>query len=246
MPASKRRARGRTSSERDEPSGPPTPEDAAVSLAEYLLLAIASIFWPLLFAIVLVALRTRHPVRLLTAFLIAGLFTTTTLGAVLVFSLEGKEVFSTSSSTGRPSLYVGAGVLSLLAARFVEHRPPRPTRPRRDERLERYVANTRVAFGAGIVLNIVPGFFPLVALMDIAQTSYPASAKLGLVVVFYLIMFASVEVPILAYSFAPHRTAAVVGNFNDWVNRNGRRLGARVLQVVGVYLIARGVLLFYA
>jgi hypothetical protein len=216
-----------------------------VPLAEYLLLAIASIFWPLLFAIVLVALSTRHPVRLLTAFLIAGLLTTITIGVVVVFALEDKDAFSTSSSTGRPALYFLAGVLSIAAARYLAARPPaHPAEAHGDARLERYVASTRVAFGAGIVLNILPGFFPLVALMDIAQTSYTPAVKVGLVAVFYVIMFASVEVPILGYAFAPDRTAAVVGAFNTWLNRNGRRLAVWILIVVGVYLIARGLLLY--
>jgi Sap-like sulfolipid-1-addressing protein len=214
-----------------------------VSLAEYLLLAIASIFWPLLFAIVLVALSTRHPVRLLTSFLVAGLLTTITIGVVLVFTLADKDTFAHSSSTGRPALYVLAGLLSIAAARYLARRPPAPAKSRGDPRLERYVANTRVAFGAGIVLNILPGFFPLVALVDIAQTSYSPAAKVGLVAVFYVIMFASVEVPILAYGFAPDRTAAAVGGFNAWLNRNGRRLAVWILVVVGVYLIVRGILL---
>lgn len=215
-----------------------------MSLAEYLLLAIASIFWPLLFAIVLVALSTRHPVRLLTAFLIAGLLTTITIGVVIVFALEDKDAFARSSNTGRPALYILVGLLSIFAARYLAARPPAPAKSHGDPRLERYLASTRVAFGAGIVLNILPGFFPLVALMDIAQTSYAPAVKVGLVAVFYVIMFASVEVPILGYAFAPDRTAAVVGGFNAWLNRNGRRLAVWILVVVGVYLIARGLLLY--
>jgi Sap, sulfolipid-1-addressing protein len=215
-----------------------------VSFAEYLLLAIASIFWPLLFAIVLVALTTLHPVRLLTSFLIAGLLTTITIGVAIVFTLADKDTFARSSSTGRPALYLLAGVLSIAAARYLARRPPAPAKSGGDPRLERYIANTRLAFVAGVVLNILPGFFPLVALVDIAQTSYSPAAKVGLVAVFYVIMFASVEVPIVAYGFAPDRTAAVVGGFNAWLTRNGRRLAVWILVVVGVYLIVRGVVLY--
>jgi hypothetical protein len=213
-----------------------------VSLAEYLLLAIASIFWPLLFAIVLVALRTQHPVRPLSAFLAAGLLTTISIGVALVFRLEDAGTFSSSSSTGRPALYFGAGALSIVAARVVSRRPVKPPSPSNDSRLEHYVSSLHLAFGAGIVLNILPGFFPFIALMDIAQTSYAAATKITLVAVFYVIMFTSVEIPIVAYGIAPERTAAAVAAFNNWLNANGRRLAVWVLLLVGVYLLVRGVL----
>jgi hypothetical protein len=211
-----------------------------VSLAEYLLLAIASIFWPLLFAIVLVALRTPHPVRPLSAFLAAGLLTTISVGVALVFRFQDVDAFSASSSTGRPAVYFAAGALSIIAALVVSRRPPKP--PSDDRKLAHYVSSLPLAFGAGIVLNLFPGFFPFVALMDIAQTSYSDATKIALVAVFYVIMFASVEVPIVAYGIAPDRTAAAVAGFNNWLNRNGRRVAVWVLLVIGVYLLVRGAL----
>ena len=212
-----------------------------MSLAEYLLLAIASIFWPLLFAIVLVALSTRHPVRLLTAFLIAGLLTTITIGVVIVFALEDKDAFARSSNTGRPALYILVGLLSIFAARYLAARPPAPAKSHGDPRLERYVASTRVAFGAGIVLNILPGFFPFVALVGIAKGGYSLAAEFVLVGFFYVIMFAFVEVPLVGYAFAPTRTEALTNRFNAWLDRNGRLFATYVLAGVGVYLIVRGI-----
>jgi hypothetical protein len=78
--------------------------------------------------------------------------------------------------------------------------------------------------------------------MNIAQTSYSDATKVALVAVFYVIMFASVEVPIVAYGIAPDRTAAAVAGFNNWLNRNGRRVAVWVLLVIGVYLLVRGAL----
>ena len=67
------------------------------------------------------------------------------------------------------------------------------------------------------------------------------AAKVAAIVVFYLIMFAFVEVPIVSYVFAPERTTVAVNNFNDWLKRNGRRVAAYVLAVVGLYLTVRGI-----
>jgi Sap, sulfolipid-1-addressing protein len=211
-----------------------------VSWAEYLLLAVAAIFWPLLFAVVLVALRTRQPARVLAAFLAAGLLTTIAVGCAIVFGLQDVSI---GQRTVRAPVYLAAGVLSLAAASYVRHRPP--SEPKRSS-AERYVSRPRVAFVAGVVLNLFPGFVPFVALVDIAQTSYSTGAKAALVALFYVIMFSSVEVPLLCYGFAPDRTAAVVAGLNEWLSRNGRRLTVRLLALVGAYLLARGALLIYA
>ena len=78
-----------------------------------------------------------------------------------------------------------------------------------------------VAFAAGVVLNIVPGTFPIVALKDIAQLNASDGAKLAVIVVFYVIMFAFVEIPIVAYLIAPERTTVAVNAFSAWLKRNG-------------------------
>ena len=98
-----------------------------------------------------------------------------------------------------------------------------------------------IAFVAGVVLNIVPGTFPIVALKDIAELDASDGAKIATIVVFYVIMFAFVEIPIVAYLFAPTRTITAVDNFNAWLGRNGRRVGAYVLAGVGAYLVVRGI-----
>ena len=61
------------------------------------------------------------------------------------------------------------------------------------------------------------------------------------VVVFYVIMFAFAEVPIVAFLFAPERTTTEVTRFNTWLRRNGTRVAVYVLSSVGIYLIVRGI-----
>jgi hypothetical protein len=98
-----------------------------------------------------------------------------------------------------------------------------------------------VAFLAGVVLNIVPGAFPFVALKDISQLDVSDGHKVAAVIVFYVIMFAFAEVPIVAYLFAPERTTARVNEFNSWLRRNSTRVAVYVLGAVGVYLLVRGI-----
>ena len=97
-----------------------------------------------------------------------------------------------------------------------------------------------VAFAAGVVLNILPGTFPIVALKDIAELDASNTVKVAAIVVFYVIMFTFVEVPIVAYQFAPKRTAATMNEAEDWLALNKLRVAVYVIAVVGVYLLVRG------
>jgi hypothetical protein len=88
---------------------------------------------------------------------------------------------------------------------------------------------------------VIPGTFPIVAMKDIAELDASNGTKVATIIVFYVIMFAFVEVPIVAYLFVPERTTVVVNAFNEWLKRNGRRVAAYALAAVGVYLTARGI-----
>jgi hypothetical protein len=222
---------------------------------ELLLLALASMFWPTLIVIVVLALRVSQPVKILFWFLVGGLLTTVTVGIAVVFALQGASFMNGSRPTIDPVIDIVIGLLSILGAGALLRKPNRP-KPAPEKKssdaaapdkkpplTERAVARgAPVAFVAGIVLNIVPGTFPIVALRDIAELDASDGAKVATIIVFYLIMFAFVEVPIVAYLFAPERTTVAVNAFNDWLKRNGHRVGAYVLAAVGLYLTVRGII----
>ncbi len=226
---------------------------------EILLLALASTFWPTLIAIVVLALRLPHPVKILVWFLLGGLLTTIAVGIAVVFALQDASFMSGSKPTVDPVIYITMGLLSLLAAFALQRRAGRErtgaqasvkvetattkdAKPAKKPLTQRAVeSGAPVAFVSGIVLNIVPGTFPIVALKDIAQLDVSDAAKVATIVVFYLIMFAFVEVPIVGYLFAPERTTASMNQFNGWLGRNGQRVGVYVLAGVGLYLIVRGI-----
>src|SRR5690348_9281535 len=224
-----------------------TRHDGRVDLLELAVLAIAAAFWPILIAVDLVALRTPHPVKLLSWFLAAALLTTIAEGLVIVFVLEGTTLGSSShGSVGAWGNLIG-GVVALLVAYALRARATRPRaeRPAAAEDgqektpwAERAIARGGVyAFGAGVVLNLFPGVFPFVALQNIASFDYSSAVKVMLVVGFYVCMFALVEVPLVGLLVAPDRIDPAVRRLNDWLDRNGRRLGIDVLALVGVLLV---------
>ena len=214
--------------------------------AELFLLALGSAVWPALIAVVLVAARSPDPRMLLGCFYAGALLTTVTLGLVIVAVLRQTDVLDhySRASVG-PAVDLALGVVAVLLGLAVSRRGRRGSeeRPAREQSWwEPMLARgALLAFVVGIVLNIVPGVLPFVALKDIADGGYSAAATVALVVGFYLVMFVLVEVPLGLYLLAPARADAAVVGLNAWLDRNGRRTAALALAGIGVYLIVRGI-----
>jgi hypothetical protein len=220
-----------------------------MELLELTLLAVASAFWPVLVVVDLVALRTPRPVPLLAWFLAGGLLTTISEGVVIVFALEGTTAGSSRSSVSGWGNVIGgciallaAYVLRARAARSNDERPAAQPPAKKASRTERMVAHGGpYAFGAGVVLNIFPGIFPLVALRTISSLSYGNGAKILLIFGLYLCTFALIEAPLIGLLVAPARVEPWVHGLNSWLDRNGKRIGIDALGVVGLILIVRGI-----
>jgi hypothetical protein len=220
-----------------------------MELVELALLAIASAFWPILVVVDLVALRTPRPVPLLAWFLAGGLLTTISEGLVIVFALEGTTVGSSQSSAGGWANILGgcvallvAYVLRARAARSHDERPAAQAPVKKASRTERMIEHGGLyAFGAGVVLNIFPGIFPLIALRTISSLGYGNGAKILLVVGLYLCTFALTEVPLIGLLVAPARVEPWVRGLNSWLDRNGERIGIDALGIIGLFLLVRGI-----
>lgn len=214
---------------------------------ELLILAVLSAFWPMLIAVVLVALRSPQPRTMLLAFYAGALLTTVTVGLVVVRALQSTSLVTTARQTFDPVVSIVAGVLALVAAYVLRLRgAARPREPRVAETtsstwwqrlLER---GAGLAFVAGILLNVFPGVLPFVALRNIAELGYGFGRTAAVIVAFYLVMFAIIEVPLVGYVFAPQRAEGWATQFNRRLDRNAGRLGVFVLAGAGVYLVVRG------
>lgn len=219
-----------------------------MELLELTLLAIASAFWPILVVVDLVALRTPRPLPLLAWFLAGGLLTTISEGLVIVFVLEGATAASSRSSVGGWGNVIGgcvallaAYVLRARAARSRDERPAAQEPVKKASRTERMIEHGGgYAFGAGVVLNIFPGVFPLIALRNISSLSYGNGVKVLLVMALYLVTFALIEIPLIGLLVAPVRVEPMVRRLNQWLDRNGKRVGIDVLGIVGLFLLVRG------
>ena len=215
-------------------------------MAELIPLAVASAFWPILLVVVLVALRAPHPVRLLASFLVAALLTTLTVGLVIIYALQGTDLVSTSRDSFDPAVQIAVGSIAIVAAILIRRRSanaPAVESPAADSgRIEQMLERgAPLAFVAGIVLNLFPGFFPLIALKDIAELDEGFATTVALVLGFYVIMFALIEVPLVGYLVAPAWTAQATARFNVWLRENASRLAAGALAIVGLFLVVSGI-----
>ncbi len=215
-------------------------------MAELIPLAVASAFWPILLVVVLVALRAPHPVRLLASFLVAALLTTLTVGLVIIYALQGTDLVSASRDSFDPAAQIAVGSIAIVAAILIRHRSadaPAVDSPAADSgRIEHMLERgAPLAFVAGIVLNLFPGFFPLIALKDIAELDEGFATTVALVLGFYVIMFALIEVPLVGYLVAPAWTAQATARFNVWLRKNASRLAVGALAIVGLFLVVSGI-----
>jgi hypothetical protein len=223
------------------------------ALFEIFLLAAGSMFWPLLLAVVVIALRLPHSLRILAWFWAGGMLTSVSVGAAIVFALDGTEPKS-GSLPSAPWIDIVVGSLALLAAAVLQRvgaRHPRqkeaqPETPKREsrtsQRIERFVqSGGPLAFAGGIVATILPAPLAIIAMADIAQLDYSVSGTVGVIIAFYVVMFTFVEVPMIGFVVAPERTKTKALAFNAWLDRNLVRLGVWALTIFGTAEIVRGI-----
>ena len=224
-----------------------------MALLEIFLLAVGSMLWPFLLVVVVLALNTANPVKILSWFWLGGMLASISVGAAIVFSLDATAVRSGSRLPSAPWVDIVFGGLALLAAavlrrygrrRAREHTerqaPPRRSN-RTSERVERLVERGGpLAFAGGIAASIFPGPLAIIAMTRIAQLGYSTAATVVVIVAFFVVMFGFVEVPIVAFALSPEWTKARATRFNAWLGRNFVSLGVWALTIVGGAEIVRG------
>ena len=221
-------------------------------------LALAAMFTPTLLAAVTVMMLLPNPKRLMLGYLLGAYTTSITLGLLIVFTLNGTASVSTAQHTLNPIEDIVIGLLALLIAFVLGTDRDAPLQRRRQHRKEAKEAkdggpkeswpermlgrgSARVTFVVGMLLTL-PGVSYLTALDRIAKLDVGAAETVAIVVAFCLVQQLLLELPLLGYAFRPEWTKDAVARFRVWLGHSGRRMGIRLAMVVGVLLIARGVI----
>jgi hypothetical protein len=225
-----------------------------LDILEILLLGLASALWPLLLVVVVIALNTSRPVRILGWFLVGGLLTTISIDTALVFALQGSSFVEGPRPTADGWVDIVVGLLALLAALVLhlgtEGKGPKRFRPQpkddRPSRTQEWIEGlvergATLSFVAGIVATILPAPFALIAMKNISELDITDAQAFGLIIVFNLLMFIMVEVPLAGFVVAPDWARRTATGFNTWLAENLRHVAIYALVIGGVIELARGV-----
>ena len=233
-------------------------------MAQILLYAVGSAFFPALLAGVSVILTRDRPAALLLAFYIGGMVVSIGVGLVLLKVAGSDTNLGSSSGNSDPFFEIGAAILAFALAWLTGSKAGRAKiddwRGKRKSRKEAKQikkhgelqeakdpwtvrvldrGSVLLALVAGMILNL-PGPFYLFALADIAEAKYSAVEAIILVLVFNLIMFMLAEVPLVGYWLDPEKTQDRVGRFSTWLENHGLQIIAIFAALWGLSSLGKG------
>jgi hypothetical protein len=223
-------------------------------MLQILLLAVGSMFWPLLLVVVVVALESSRPMQILVWFYVGGFVTAVSVGAALVFVLQDSPLMTGSRLPSAPGVDIALGTVALAGGLALARTQRRRVRKRASQRvgekksrghdwLQRLVqSGGPLAFAGGVVGSVFPGPLVILGMADVAQLGYSALATLAVILVFFAIVFTFIEAPIVGFVVAPEETRTTTVGVKTWLDRNLLGLAAWALGVIGVIEVIRGVL----
>lgn len=226
-------------------------------MGDVFFLAFLAALYPTLLAATTVMLLLPHPKRLLLGYLLGAATTSVTLGLLIVFTLRHSGLVSTTQHQLGPGSDLVIGALFLLVAfvlgsgrdqRLVERRRARKAAKKKPEGPPRWQqalgkGSARTTFAVGALLTL-PGATYITALHRIADENLADPVTVAVILAFNVIMLMLLEVPLLAYTFAPEWTPQAVERFKRALRERGRGWAVRGATIVGGLLVLRGVLTF--
>jgi len=157
------------------------------------------------------------------------------------------------------AVLVGTGIAARIRDKAQTHRPDeqsRGTHPVADskagveklpgfEKLPHRVQDVLrrespwVAWVAGVAIGMPTAYY-LAAIAAILRSGVGTAGQLGGLLVFNLIAFAIVEIPLMSFALAPDMTRTRINQLDRWVASHQRLMITIVATFVGVYLILVG------
>jgi hypothetical protein len=214
-----------------------------------LVMALAISLEPFRIGMTVLMLNRPRPTLQLLAFLCGGFAMGMSVGLVVLFVLQRRLPHSLHVSL--PGAQIVLGVLALLIAAVlaVQVATNRLAGRRKATGLAglstwaRRLLSGRSLWVAGIAgLGIaLPSVDYLAALAVIVASGTAALTQVGALVVFHVVAFALVEIPLLAYLLAPQRTRASMIALHTWIQSRRRLEVACLLATAGAVLLAVGI-----
>jgi hypothetical protein len=217
-------------------------------LISLLVMALAVSVEPFRIGMTVLMLNRPKPLLQLLAFLCGGFTMGITVGLVVLFVFRRRLPWASYFTL--PTVQILIGVLALAVAAVLAIRAVMGKSTRRSDagsgglvtRAQRLLNGPSlwiaVIAGLGIAL---PSLDYMAALAVILASGAAATTQVGALLMFNVVAFALVEIPLLAYLLAPDATRRSMAALNDWIRSRRRAEIATLLAVVGCVLLAVGV-----
>jgi hypothetical protein len=212
-------------------------------LISLLVMAFAVSLEPFRIGMTVLMLNRPRPMLQLLAFLCGGFAMGITVGLVVLFALRRRLLGSTYFTL--PKVQILIGVLALVVAAVSAAGAVTgwsAPRPQKFTKLTQHLLNSRSLWIAGLAgLGIaLPSVDYLAALAVILASGAAAMTQVAALLMFNVVAFALVEIPLLAYLLAPQTTRTSMAALNDWIRSRRRVEVAVLLAAVGCVLLAVG------
>jgi hypothetical protein len=217
-------------------------------LISLLVMALAVSLEPFRIGMTVLMMNRPRPILQLLAFLCGGFTMGITVGLVVLFALRRRLLGSTYFTL--PKVQILIGVLALVVAVVLAARAFTGAFTGRFDpgsgklaTLAQRLLNGRSLWIAGIAgLGIaLPSVDYLAALAVILASGAAAMTQVGALLMFNVVAFALVEIPLLAYLLAPQATRTAMAALHDWIRSRRQVEVATLLAAVGCVLLAVGV-----
>jgi Sap-like sulfolipid-1-addressing protein len=204
-----------------------------------LAMAVAVSLEPFRIGMTVLMINRQRPRLQLLAFLAGGFAMGTTVGLIVLFILR-PALGSAHFTLPRVQIVVGAVLLinaALVATGVLGSRRFEPLAARTQQLLNGRSLWTAGVAGLGIAL---PSVDYLAVLALIVASGAAASVQFGALLLFNVVAFAFVEIPLLCFLVAPNRTRALLSAVQDWLRSRRRRALTVLLAAVGCVLLVAG------
>jgi hypothetical protein len=211
-------------------------------LVTVLAMAFAVSVEPFRIGMTVLMLNRPRPALQLLAFLSGGFAMGTTVGLVVLFVFRRRLLGSTYFTL--PKVQILTGVLVLLVAVIVAVAVPgrlglRPARLATPAQRLLSGHSLTVAGIAGLGIAL-PSVDYLAALAVILASGAPALTQVAVLLMFNVVAFALVEIPLLAFLLAPKATVMSVVALHNWIRSRRRLEVAILLAAVGCVFLVVG------
>jgi hypothetical protein len=219
------------------------------------LLPVWAAIYPTLLACVVVILLLPRPERLLLGFWLGAVAMSVTCGLIVVFALGGSSgATTTTKHTISPIVELVFGAVLVLVALVIFSERDQRYNARRERKHEAKAnkppskamqllqrGTPRTTFVVGALIIGLPGVSYLAAMDLLAKQHVSIFAAVLVVLAWNVIMLLLLEVPLVAYAFAPESTAKKVEAFKSWLTRDEGRIAYWCALIAGAALIVIGV-----